>query len=66
MRRVVVTGVGIVSCLGDAASNVSRALREGISGIRTMPEYAARGLRSQVAGMPQIDLAAAIDRKSSA
>ncbi len=63
MRRVVVTGVGIVSCLGDAANNVSRALREGISGIRTMPEYAARGLRSQIAGMPQIDLAAAIDRK---
>ncbi len=63
MRRVVVTGVGIVSCLGDVADNVSRALREGISGIRAVPEYAARGLRSQIAGVPQIDLIAAIDRK---
>ena len=63
MRRVVVTGVGIVSCIGDVASNVSRALRDGISGIRTVPEYAARGLRSRIAGLPQIDLVAAIDRK---
>ena len=63
MRRVVVTGLGIVSCIGDVASDVSRALRDGISGIRTVPEYAARGLRSRIAGLPQIDLAAAIDRK---
>ena len=63
MRRVVVTGIGIVSCLGHAAEGVSRALRDGISGIRAMPDYAARGLRSQVAGLPQIDLGALIDRK---
>lgn len=63
MRRVVVTGMGIVSCLGNAASSVSDALRDGISGIRAMPDYAACGLRSQVAGVPQIDLDAAIDRK---
>ena len=63
MRRVVITGVGIVSCLGDVATNVSHALRDGIGGIRAMPEYAARGLRSQIAGAPQIDLVAAIDRK---
>ena len=63
MRRVVVTGMGIVSCLGDAATNVSRALRDGISGIRAVPEYAARGLRSQIAGVPQVDLVAAIDRR---
>ena len=63
MRRVVVTGMGIVSCLGNLAADVSRALREGCSGIRAMPDYAARGLRSQVAGVPQIDLEAAIDRK---
>lgn len=63
MRRVVVTGMGIVSCLGNAASTVSSALRDGVSGIRAMPDYAARGLRSQVAGVPQINLDAAIDRK---
>ncbi|GMV30084.1 MAG: beta-ketoacyl synthase [Rhodanobacteraceae bacterium] len=63
MRRVVVTGMGIVSCLGEAADAVSRALRDGVSGIRAMPDYAARGLRSCIAGLPQIDLAAAVDRK---
>ncbi len=63
MRRVVVTGVGIVSCLGNAADSVSRALREGISGLHAVPEYAERGLRSQIAGVPQIDLVAQIDRK---
>lgn len=63
MNRVVVTGMGIVSCLGNAADTVSRALRELRSGIRAMPEYAARGLRSQVAGVPDIDLDAAIERK---
>jgi 3-oxoacyl-[acyl-carrier-protein] synthase-1 len=63
MRRVVVTGMGIVSCLGHAATDVARALRDGISGIRAMPDYAALGLRSQVAGTPTIDLDAAIERK---
>jgi 3-oxoacyl-[acyl-carrier-protein] synthase-1 len=63
MRRVVVTGMGIVSCLGNAAGCVSRALRDGASGIRTMPEFAARGLRSRIAGSPQIDLDGTIDRK---
>jgi len=63
MRRVVVTGLGIVSCLGDMADTVSRALQELKSGIRAIPDYAARGLRSQVAGEPQVDLDAAIDRK---
>ncbi|MEW9570352.1 beta-ketoacyl-ACP synthase I [Rhodanobacter sp. Si-c] len=63
MRRVVVTGMGIVSCLGDVADTVTRALQELKSGIRAIPDYAARGLRSQVAGEPQVDLEAAIDRK---
>ncbi|MBS0457736.1 MAG: beta-ketoacyl-ACP synthase I [Proteobacteria bacterium] len=63
MRRVVVTGMGIASCLGNMADSVTRKLRDGISGIRAMPEYVERGLRSQVAGMPDIDLAAVIDRK---
>jgi 3-oxoacyl-[acyl-carrier-protein] synthase-1 len=63
MRRVVVTGMGIVSCLGNLPTTVTRALREGRSGIRAMTHYAERGLRSQVAGVPQIDLDAAIDRR---
>ncbi|MBS0193929.1 MAG: beta-ketoacyl-ACP synthase I [Proteobacteria bacterium] len=63
MRRVVVTGMGIVSCLGQAAQSVSTALRDGISGIRHMPEQVQRGLRSHVAGLPQIDLDALIDRR---
>ena len=63
MRRIVITGMGIVSCLGNDLDTVSAALREGRSGIRHMPVYAEMGLRSQVAGVPQIDLDAAIDRK---
>lgn len=63
MRRVVVTGLGIVSCLGNDAPTVRDALMTGRSGIRAVPEYAQLGLRSQVAGTPQIDLEAHIDRK---
>ena len=63
MRRVVVTGMGIVSCLGSTLASVSRALQEGIGGIAAMPEFCARGLRSRVAGVPVIDLDARIDRK---
>jgi 3-oxoacyl-[acyl-carrier-protein] synthase-1 len=63
MRRVVVTGMGIVSCLGNTLDTVSSALRAGRSGIRHVPEYAALGFRSQVAGAPEIDLEAEIDRK---
>ncbi|MEZ5461752.1 beta-ketoacyl-ACP synthase I [Dokdonella sp.] len=63
MRRVVVTGTGIVSCLGNAVGEVSQALRDGISGIRAAPEQSSHGLRSQIAGVPQLDLTALIDRK---
>jgi len=63
MRRVVVTGMGIVSCLGNDLDTVTGALRDGRSGIRAMPEYAELGLRSHVAGVPNIDLEAVIDRK---
>ena len=62
-RRVVVTGMGIASCLGNDLDSVSEALRQGRSGIRFIPEYAELGLRSQVAGVPEVDLDAAIDRK---
>jgi 3-oxoacyl-[acyl-carrier-protein] synthase-1 len=63
VRRVVVTGMGLVSCLGNTLESVSTSLREGLSGIRAMPDYAELGLRSCVAGVPQIDLDAGIDRK---
>jgi 3-oxoacyl-[acyl-carrier-protein] synthase-1 len=53
MRRVVVTGMGIVSCLGNNPEAVTaESLREGRSGIKFIPEYAERGLRSQVAAVP--------------
>jgi 3-oxoacyl-[acyl-carrier-protein] synthase-1 len=62
-RRVVVTGMGIVAPLGNDCATVAASLREGRSGLRAMPEYAERGLRSQVAGACGIDLEGAIDRK---
>ncbi|SDM51904.1 3-oxoacyl-[acyl-carrier-protein] synthase I [Franzmannia pantelleriensis] len=63
MRRVVVTGLGIVSCLGNDRDQVLDALKAGRSGIRFKDEYAERGFRSQVAGVVDIDLDALIDRK---
>ncbi|MDI5983479.1 beta-ketoacyl-ACP synthase I [Halomonas sp. M4R5S39] len=63
MRRVVVTGLGIVSCLGNDRQQVLEALKAGRSGIRFKEEYAERGFRSQVAGVVDIDLDALIDRK---
>jgi 3-oxoacyl-[acyl-carrier-protein] synthase-1 len=62
-RRVVITGMGVVSCLGNDAASVSASLRDSRPGIRFIPEYAELGLRSQVAGVPQIDLETQIDRK---
>jgi 3-oxoacyl-[acyl-carrier-protein] synthase-1 len=63
MRRVVVTGLGIVSCLGNDARSVSHSLRAGISGLRFNPVYRDMGFRSQVSGKPDIDLESVIDRK---
>jgi len=62
-KRVVITGAGIVSCIGNDQQTVVQSLRESRSGIRAMPEFKELGLRSQVAGIPQIDLDALIDRK---
>ncbi|MEP5569774.1 MAG: beta-ketoacyl-ACP synthase I [Halioglobus sp.] len=62
-RRVVVTGLGIVSCLGNDAEAVTQSLFEGKSGISTRQEHLDMGMRSHVAGSPDIDTASLIDRK---
>jgi len=64
MRRVVVTGLGIVSSLGNNKAEVKDSLYEGRSGITFQQEYADRGLRSNVAGsIKNLDIEALIDRK---
>ncbi|MBI5450686.1 MAG: beta-ketoacyl-ACP synthase I [Gammaproteobacteria bacterium] len=63
MRRVVITGVGIVSSIGNNAGEVTTSLRDGRSGIEFCEEYARLGFRSHVHGPIRIDTAALIDRK---
>jgi 3-oxoacyl-[acyl-carrier-protein] synthase-1 len=63
MKRVVVTGIGIVSCLGNDRHAVLDALQQGRSGIRFKQDYADQGFRSQVAGVIDIDVSEKIDRK---
>jgi 3-oxoacyl-[acyl-carrier-protein] synthase-1 len=64
MRRVVVTGLGIISSIGNNKEEVAVSLREGRSGIVAEPEYAKYKFRSQVAGTLKVDLAEHIDRKA--
>jgi len=63
MRRVVITGMGIISPIGNTAAEVEASLRAGKSGIRFAPEYAEHGFRSQIHGMPQITLEDHIDKR---
>jgi 3-oxoacyl-[acyl-carrier-protein] synthase-1 len=63
MRRVVVTGMGIVSSIGNTVQEVTASLRDAKSGIIAAPEYEEFGFRSQVYGMPQLDWEEALDRK---
>ena len=63
MKRVVISGLGLVSCLGHDRATVAASLRDSRPGIRAIPEYAELGFRSQVGGLPDIDLDARIDRK---
>ena len=63
MRRVVITGIGIISSIGNNAGEVEASLRAGKSGIVFAPDYAEHGFRSQVHGMPQIVLADHIDKR---
>lgn len=63
MRRVVVTGMGVVSCLGNTLDEVSSSLRQQKSGIRYNETFAEMGLRSHLSGSVDIDLDEHIDRK---
>jgi len=63
MRRVAVTGMGIVSSIGNNSQEVLASLREGRSGIVTAKDDAERGFRCQVHGEPKLDWEAMIDRK---
>ena len=62
-RRVVITGMGIVSCLGNSIEEVASSLFEGSSGIETREEQIEMGMRSQIAGAPKISVDEFIDRK---
>ena len=63
MRRVVITGIGIISPIGNSADQVEASLRAGKSGIVFAPDYAERGFRSQVKGQPNIVLEDHIDKR---
>ncbi|WP_372604297.1 beta-ketoacyl-ACP synthase I [Actibacterium sp.] len=63
MRRVVITGMGIISPIGNNTAEVEASLRAGRSGIIAEETYAKNGFRSQIAGIPQIDLTAEIDKR---
>ncbi len=63
LRRVVVTGLGIVSSIGNNADEVTESLKAGKSGIVAMPEYKELGFRSQVAGTIKLDIDAVVDRR---
>ena len=62
-KRVVITGAGIVSCIGNDLATVEASLRAGTSGIKAVEKFKELGLRSQVGGAPEIDIEARIDRK---
>ena len=64
MKNVVVTGVGIVSCIGSNTQEVLNSLKEGKSGISKNSTYTEMGFRSHVSGAIKLDLAELIDRKT--
>lgn len=63
MRRVVISGLGVVSCLGNSQAEVVDSLKAGRSGITFSETFAKMGLRSQVSGSVNIDVGEHIDRK---
>ena len=64
MRRVVVTGMGIVSSIGNTTQEVVASLREARSGIVRSEKYAELGFRSQVYGLPTLDPSTVVDRRA--
>ena len=64
MRRVVVTGLGIVSSIGNNAEEVTGFAARGAVGHRRGGEYAELGFRCQVHGAPKIDLDKLVDRRA--
>ncbi|SHI81036.1 beta-ketoacyl-ACP synthase I [Wenxinia saemankumensis] len=64
MRRVVVTGLGIVSPIGNSADEVAAALKAGRSGIEAVPEMEEHGFRSRIAGTLKIDVAEHVDKRT--
>ena len=65
MRRVVVTGIGIVSSIGNNANEVLASLREAKSGVTSAPDYAELGFRCQVRAIPDIDWESMVDRRAA-
>ena len=65
MRRVVITGIGIVSSIGDNAAEVLASLREARSGITFAQEYADMGFRCQVHAKPKLDWESMVDRRAA-
>jgi 3-oxoacyl-[acyl-carrier-protein] synthase-1 len=65
MRRVVVTGMGVVSSIGNNAEEVLASLREAKSGVVAAPEYAELGFRCQVHAPPRIDWESMVDRRAA-
>jgi len=63
MRRVVITGLGIISPIGNNVAEVEASLRAGRSGITFQQDYADHGFRSQIAGVPDVVLADLIDKR---
>ncbi len=65
MRRVVVTGLGIVSSIGNNATEVTESLRNARSGISFSPDFAEHGFKCQVWGAPKIDVTGMVDRRAT-
>ncbi len=63
MRRVVVTGMGSISCIGNTLADITESLKQGRSGIRFNEGFKEMGLRSQVCGSVDVDIKEEIDRK---
>lgn len=64
LRRVVVTGMGIVSCIGNTLADVTQSLKNSTSGLSLSEDMKAHGFRSWVHGMPKIDIDALVDRRA--